>query len=509
MPTLAAKGSRVDGLPRIRERFIAPDDLLARQVLFLWMEQTNWIVRRVEKFTFVDHGRYRRSVSVDFVVPPLAGSGNDLLDEPDGTFSTVEERAVILPVATMEKGPLRNFNLVDDCGRSLPLVSKAHNTRIVSTFLDAASAGGVSPEIVAQIVGGSPNVAEHLWTSEVAASGIAAESAMLFGPFVHGYLLLARFAGKPGDRRIIKFSTDVEPTPSVPEIGLWGRFARIVGEFTSYSAQKTEFDAPGAFAAASYHVEVVTPDEMLLQFAALHSRDQNDLLSYDQPSGGTGRAHVYCSAGEVSEFEDAPVVTVMARLHWAGPLLASVIMSFALGTMLAGGWLLADSRLTRSDETASSLVVGLLGLLALFLGRDREDPLVTRASWGPRGVLLLGGLVALLAAATLGVEGTTSLDYRWLAGIISGIFVVIAIVRSRRRFVWLLVAAMIAVLGVLDVPQRVGWNIQEVSLSASTLRAWVWGVGGMLLLGLGILTLPGLKRSVSLWRQPGRWWKPS
>ena len=90
----------------------AADQLLRRQAA--------WRHRRVETLTMLSHEQVRRHVSVDFTVPIELRDGLRLSD--------AEEFAV--PLAFLTKRPLVHFDLRNEEGHSIPLMTAEQNTLI-------------------------------------------------------------------------------------------------------------------------------------------------------------------------------------------------------------------------------------------------------------------------------------------------------------------------------------------------------------------------------------------
>lgn len=84
-----------------------------------------WVHRRVERIEILSAQLVRRSVSVDFTVPPQAV---DLLQLQNGGQS-------LIPVATLSKRPLHNFDLRDEGGRAVAVVGKEHNGLVAHAAL--------------------------------------------------------------------------------------------------------------------------------------------------------------------------------------------------------------------------------------------------------------------------------------------------------------------------------------------------------------------------------------
>jgi len=85
-----------------------------------------WIHRRVESIGLSDAKAERRRVSIDFTLPESCvaistGSGGVSLH--------------FVPIAMLRKGPLTDFNLRDESGNALPLLTKRRNGTLAASVL--------------------------------------------------------------------------------------------------------------------------------------------------------------------------------------------------------------------------------------------------------------------------------------------------------------------------------------------------------------------------------------
>ena len=93
-----------------------PSNDIGLDVFVFYARMDKWIRRRVEKITFVDARTVRRQVSVDFelpLVPPLD--------------KRMEPPVYLVPLALLHKEPLVGFDLRDEGGSSLPVLTKEEN----------------------------------------------------------------------------------------------------------------------------------------------------------------------------------------------------------------------------------------------------------------------------------------------------------------------------------------------------------------------------------------------
>lgn len=208
----------------------APD--IASDVARLLADEPRWIHRRVETFTFNDDSSVRRQTSVDFTIPFFV----------DPKRHHRDGRLLFLPLSLIEKRVLLNFDICDEVGAALSMVSRAQNARVATHVLiqqaeEALRAGGHPSELLhanaesLRVLSGEREPhdvsgAEEAEAVVQAQEIISDEVARGFIQELSGsFVLLAALAAKPGDRRIIKFAYDADFVPL--------RVTGIDGEATS------------------------------------------------------------------------------------------------------------------------------------------------------------------------------------------------------------------------------------------------------------------------------------
>jgi hypothetical protein len=112
-----------------------------------------WVERRVETILFADANTVRRTVTMDFAwrLPALA-----LLD------SNLPELQLV-PLTQLQKRPVTNFDLRDETGRRLPLLSKRVNGPAAAATLIAAAHAFAPPSLPGVSVENTPHLLEDLW----------------------------------------------------------------------------------------------------------------------------------------------------------------------------------------------------------------------------------------------------------------------------------------------------------------------------------------------------------
>jgi hypothetical protein len=93
--------------------------------------EAEWVRRRVETIRFVDGTRARVGMSIDFAIPDLS------------PFLVEEGATIAVPLAMPRKVLLRNFDVCDEQGAALPVLTRDENSAISAELLARLSEGCV------------------------------------------------------------------------------------------------------------------------------------------------------------------------------------------------------------------------------------------------------------------------------------------------------------------------------------------------------------------------------
>lgn len=186
---------------------------------------STWVHRRVESVTFEDPPVLRRRVSVDFTIPAsLPAPLPPLNGEP----------IYAVPLSLLRKRRLRRFNLIDERGVALPLLTAGKNGAVAAGLLwEATTVLLENPpafplstavrEELWEIANRSPEAAIRVWShlGDTAADreetawrrALAAnENFMaLANDIGRNFLVLVPLATRPLQRRVVKFAYDEYP----------------------------------------------------------------------------------------------------------------------------------------------------------------------------------------------------------------------------------------------------------------------------------------------------------
>jgi hypothetical protein len=379
-----------------------PDELYAEAAwpvalacLQLLSEESRWIHRRVETVDLLAQELVRRQVSVDFTLPePLLG---DLRIGDDGPWC--------VPIAILEKRPLRNFDLREH-DEWRPILGASSGGPIAAGVVTAAARLAVAPdpldpevESLLALISRSDLDAARSAMAELRARAehtpqigqILADdtSGYFLATFAESYMLIA-LLGEPHGRHILKYAYDdhlrLDGRASPPR-----RLARRLG----WSPFVVDVSVPTAAHAASYHAEVIVPEELRLDAWIVDTRT-DELLSTDIERA-VDRASLH--APRVALDAQPLLVTAISPERADLPTLA-----FATSAVTALLLLIGAAVGDLGSPTAGSSVALLLAgsvLFATTVARSGEHRLVRGIFAGPRWLLSIVAVAALAAAASV------------------------------------------------------------------------------------------------------------
>lgn len=416
-------------------------------VLRLLIEWSKWVHRRVETIHFVSADTYRRQVSVDLTLPEALLSP---LTSGDG------QELHFAPLTLLKKRPLTNFDLRDEAGKAMPLLTKQRNGLLAGALLSGMASAVVSPPLKAEhgehpppdieralldlalSPGDQPKLGEQLLSPSAAESSAskAWRDALLDEPqflefgrmLALNYLVVVPLCGPSGTRRVLKLAYDEPPQSAAgisPRDNPVRRVARmglgfVLGESFGPRARprrrpgalrrglgiRSEVRAikvPAAGYGSSYHLELVAPEGLNITRGVLVPirRGVAAKSAIRILAASRRRTQLYFPSGHGMRLgSSGGAALVHLRPTPATLVRASALLSFFTTLLLLFVALQWKSLAGSSGALPGLLLIVPAGLAALIT-RSGEDAVTTRLLWGIRLAAISAALCAYVAAALL------------------------------------------------------------------------------------------------------------
>ena len=372
-----------------------------------------WRHRRVETLTMLSHEQVRRHVSIDFTVPAEHRQGLRLSD--------ADEYAV--PLTFIAKRPLVHFDLRNEEGHAIPLLTAEQNVLIARELLYQLLEADLADqeageETQAAVMSAAGDVVEAaLGDLDTTGAVERLERAHGLDPLPdfrtmiealsHHFLLWALVRGLDR-RRVFKFAYDEA-------------FAQRPGLAYVY-------DAPGCAEAWSYHVEVAVPVDLKARTTRLRDAETGEVLV----SGvvDADRPALYFSA-DPANLPARPEVVVDYGAERTRFLAPGAIVATVIALLVSLPWLFADlEALAGSAGPAIGIVLSTSAVFSALVLRTDEHPLLRRLLVRYRLCLAASTLAALFAAASLGFQAEN-----WIIRLTWAVAAVVSILTAGIRVV--------------------------------------------------------------------------
>ena len=387
-----------------------PDRSRGGQVFLQVQLVEQWVHRRVEQVAFLDDRTIRRQVSLDFELP----AGPPATDNADADH-------YLVPLALLRKVPLLGFDLRDEGGSAVPVLTRHQNGDVAWSALVAYAEAimasyGDEEELQAQLIHelrviarGTPSEAKDAFVGLEQSDEAIVRHLMDDDVFVNlatdlgnSFLLLAVLPEDSPKRRVLKFS--------YIEDVYWEEIStamRLGWEPTPFP-----FDCPAVDEGRSYHFEAEAPEGLEISHSEMWRVDESgsllEELAFNKRSGV--RSHLYPRDVEAG---DSARVWVWLRPVVPGLIRAAFYFATIMAPLLAVIFLrLHDLR----DDAATGLLLGLPGLVALAITRARENLMTTRLLLRLRALVSAVGFLPFAGALALvlGFEGWGLLIFWWI-----------------------------------------------------------------------------------------------
>jgi hypothetical protein len=451
-------------------------------------DTTPWLHRRVERFCHTERLMVRRKVSVDFTIP------NDLppFRESPGEG---EPNVYFVPVALLRKWPpMMDFNLADEEGRPIPLLTSQKNRAV-----DGAALVGLAPpgedrdalepmlkEVANLDARGARKVVDSIGTYLSATLDKLpnddqrkwAQVLRVAGTLVGNSILWVRVEAFPHQRQIVKFAfTDTAPRDL-------SRRRRLFCTF-SWAPLRAQSELPTLGERGSYHLEVEAPPDLAVYRASLElselpprgdspRRRRTFSWAKDIPKKlGLGIRSRYREYGGVAANKDGRgplkrfqcevppgepyqwnirerayfyvmgsrdqygVASIDLGVGYRGLIASSLRASIVITALLGFLWR-APGSVVHHPDGAIALLVIFPALLALLVIRPGEHPMMRQLIAGVRFLLVTSAILPVVdAVVMLGYADPTAGDVR---GPFFVIFILGAVISALLTASWILPA---------------------------------------------------------------------
>jgi hypothetical protein len=380
------------------------------------LRQAAWRYRRVETITVLTHEQVRRRVSIDFAVP----------HEYRKSLRVSDANEYAVPLAVLAKRPLIHFDLRNEEGHSIPLLTAEQGRMIGRELLyvaldadldaqdaDAEAVGLAAGPIIetvlresVQLVGEQIDALEHEFGLEPLTDFRTRADTL-----GRGFILWAVVRGLER-RRVFKFAHDEG--------------------FAQRPALAHVYDARGCTEATTFHVEVAVPPGLRARTTTLTDDATGDVLAAG--ARDADRPAIYFATDPARDVGRPVLVVAYGAERWRflGP---AALVAAVITLLVAPPLLFADLQaLAGSAGAAIGLVLSTSAVFSALVLRTDEHPLLRVMLVRYRLWLVACTLAALFAAAALGFRARPwVLDTTWgLAAAVSALATGILIVEAVR-----------------------------------------------------------------------------
>jgi hypothetical protein len=357
---------------------------------FLVLDPNLWIHRKVDALMFTGDMRLRRQVSVDFQVPS-ADYGVALAGD-----------SVLVPLAVFQKDLLLGFDLRDEAGSSMPVLTTAQNVWVAWSILVAMATAALdddaSPLTVEEVralrdvASASADKADSVLASLVDHPRLQSliQNPLLYAglsTLAANFLLITMVDPEIGPRRVVKYSYDVDLSDQTNDFSWRARLGLVPA---TVDIEMSRLDC------YSHHVEVRSP--LGLQFAAdpevSVSSGSAPMTVRTGHNAAVAHAHI-----ETSEYSLSPVPS--ARVGFGlfatdhGLVRAAALLGLLVVLLLVGALIWPESLVSArsSADAAAAPILALIGVFTLFVVRPGEHQFVAHLLVPYRLLVVFVGVV--------------------------------------------------------------------------------------------------------------------
>ena len=426
--------------PRDELRAALAADLPGLETIRLLIAHPDWVHRRVDALEYRDDTTFRRRQSVHFTVPAAAPQ-----------IRVGESDVRLIPLTTLRKETLVNFDCRDESGTALPVLTRRQQGLLVVRgmlgWAEAIVSGSLDPDVAAEIEARLTASERTLHEARAAfADGGGQREALLADDIfalvlerlTDQFLLTTLVRDRPGTQRIVKFSYE-ELGELAPEV--WPRAPLAA---LGWIPRRAASVAEGLFTAESYHFEADMPPGVDVPVASLWvGPSDDDMTCIDVDPGDHLRIALRAPGQDhgVAEVRWSlrPARRGWLRAAWFATTVAALTLAvgaWRLDTITAGGpGGRGDVPEGTRAELAAAFILAVIGALGGLVARIEEHPLVTRILAWPRRLATVATLLPFVAAGSLVVgPAGTARQALWVvlavaAGLVAAVFTVAFVFR--------------------------------------------------------------------------------
>jgi len=421
-----------------------------RRLLYLFVRSSTWVSHRTEHVSFRDDRAVIRRVTAEFYVPDEAP-----------IFRGDDGRAYrLVPLSVMRRKTLVNFNLSDEEGKSVVLLSLRQNQAITESMLlacaDAAlenTNGAAGPitgsrqhigSFIHDVVSGEQQILTAAYKS--LDDGAAAPAVLeltkhrmfrtILDRLADNFVLWVMIPAGAPRRRVLTFSCDEPLTLRYRKPGLkdgqWelGPKLRPLTRTVLFSAlgltaTRIRFPVPAAENTASFHFEIDAPPGIqIVEASLLAGRPQDEEPpSLDHVKGGfptVGLHVIEVPNGSLSR------VQIGLQVVTRGWLMTSTVSSWAVfGLLLA--FALHVPALKPGGEVPPLVLVALAGGIAGLIAQSDRHALATHLLRWARSLATIAVALPLVATTYIALEAARTARLQYALDAVAAVGGVIAL----------------------------------------------------------------------------------
>ena len=438
--------------PRTFYEVMNSDDKYELGSLFfsLLIRQQEWIFRKVETVSMTEDRRFRRQMSIDFLLPP-------------DTLTVAQELGlsnVPVPLLLLQKGLLTALDVRDDSGSSIPVLNREQNGMLARLGLEKVAVDvlavtrtlGLS-DLIEQAVmlsGKDVTVLQRILRDErfniPEAKDLAAWARWTAETLSTQFILVADLPVQDlSTRRIVKVSYEMDnlvPQSRDGSISIYSPVSYLLKQF-GLKNSTFRFPTPEIRNCQSYHFEFRPPtglDLTKMAFDPDKKMDGTPIFAFSGTSVGNsiGHCNAQLKAQGTAPGSDHPRFSIRAAVSpTTGGLVLGAIASGIIATALLGfGIHVGKSLVDRPTDPTVALLLVIPGVIMTFIIRPGEHILASSLLRRTRVLTMVPGFMAFLAAAEL-VTGPS-------------------VEQMRRSWTFLFCLAALSTLGTASIAVR-GW----------------------------------------------------